>query len=270
MKDDAYNMIISRAEGSFRDAVKLLEQASMSGAPVTLEKVSETLSASRGERITALTKHVISGETAAALEVIDRAAGDGTDMKSFTADLLREARRQLLERVGEKVSGGNRETGWTPEDTGRWIRLLNQAYADLRVSPLPQLPLELAVVEFSGFRTPVTRASVVTESPQTVKPESPDQPRPKTGDDPGGLTTQRLEQHWKDVIEELKPLNHSIAGVLRSARPKNVSGGTVTIEAFYKFHQEKLSEAKTKESITGILKKLFGETVKLEIILGKK
>ena len=68
----------------------------------------------------------------------------------------------------------------------------------------------------------------------------------------------------------MKPFNHSVAGVLRSARPKSVARGIVTIEAFYPFHKDKLSESKTKDVLISVLKKLFGEKVKVEIVLGKK
>ncbi len=86
----------------------------------------------------------------------------------------------------------------------------------------------------------------------------------------GLLTLEKLDQHWKDFIEATKPYNHSVAGVLRSSRPKSVEDGIVTIEAFYKFHQEKLTDVKTRESLADVLKKLFGEKVRVEIVLGKK
>ena len=95
----------------------------------------------------------------------------------------------------------------------------------------------------------------------------------RVGDDHkmlGLLTLEKLTEHWRDVIEVMKPFNHSVAGVLRSARPVTVKDGIVTIEAFYKFHQEKLSEAKTREALAEMLKKLFGEKIKVEITLGKK
>ena len=50
----------------------------------------------------------------------------------------------------------------------------------------------------------------------------------------------------------------------------SVDGGIVVIEAFYPFHQEKLSEVKTRDMIATVLKKLFGEKVKVEVVLGKK
>ena len=86
----------------------------------------------------------------------------------------------------------------------------------------------------------------------------------------GLLTLEKLTEHWRDVIEVMKPFNHSVAGVLRSARPVTVKDGIVTIEAFYPFHKEKLSEIKSREELSAMLKKLFGEKVKIEITLGKK
>ena len=65
-------------------------------------------------------------------------------------------------------------------------------------------------------------------------------------------------------------MNHSIAGVLRSSRPHAVSGSVVSIEAFYPFHQEKLSEPNVRAMLSELMKNLFGEKVTVEIVLGKK
>ena len=86
----------------------------------------------------------------------------------------------------------------------------------------------------------------------------------------GLVTLTKMQEHWNDIIDELKPINHSIAGVMRSARPKSLENSIMTIEAFYKFHQEKLSEVKTREAISSVIRKLFGESVTIQIVLGKK
>ena len=86
----------------------------------------------------------------------------------------------------------------------------------------------------------------------------------------GLLTYDRLVEHWPDVIAAAKPTNHSIAGVLRSARPLSVEGSVVSIEAFYPFHQEKLSEPSVRSLLSTLLKQLFGENVTVEVVLGKK
>ncbi|HAR38221.1 MAG TPA: hypothetical protein DCS09_06430, partial [Porphyromonadaceae bacterium] len=80
----------------------------------------------------------------------------------------------------------------------------------------------------------------------------------------------KLTSHWSDFIETLKPFNHSVAGVIRGARPRSVEGGVVVIEAFYPFHQERLSDPRVRDILATVLKKLFGVKVKVEIVLGKK
>ena len=86
----------------------------------------------------------------------------------------------------------------------------------------------------------------------------------------GAFSLEKLSGHWQDFIASAKLMDHSVAGFLRSARPKAVKNGIVTIEAFYKFHQERLVEPKVTELLETLVKKLFGEKVKVAVILGKK
>ena len=84
------------------------------------------------------------------------------------------------------------------------------------------------------------------------------------------MTLEKLSSHWQDIILALKPYNHSVAGVLRSAKPKSVEGNVVVIETLYKFHQERLSDPNVRDILATVLKKLFGATVKVEVVLGRK
>jgi hypothetical protein len=86
----------------------------------------------------------------------------------------------------------------------------------------------------------------------------------------GFITVEKLTDHWKDIIDELKSQNHSVAGVLRSTRPKSVTGSTVTIEAFYTFHKDRLSVVGVRGMIAAVLKKFFGVDMTVEVVMGKK
>jgi hypothetical protein len=81
---------------------------------------------------------------------------------------------------------------------------------------------------------------------------------------------EKLTRHWDDILSELKPYNHSVAGVLRSCKPAYIDGNRVTIEASYAFHKDKLSEMKTLEKIADVMKKLFGERPNVFVELKKK
>lgn len=279
---DAISLIVDYADGSFRDAVKAVEQLSFHKGKITVDTVKSILSLSAASSRDAFLAHMLKRDTNTALSDVHEAVLQGNDMKSFLVDCLRTLERQLIVAVTERDSS-------TIVPIRSLIRLLTDAYAGLRTSPIAELPLELAVVEYCESKEQRTEAPIpsvsITPSPRSLSDQATGIPKPsaipanaeilnkQTSDDtnPAGLITlEKLDLHWKDVIDELKPFNHSVAGVMRSTRPKAVEDGIVTIEAFYKFHQEKLSETKTREVIAGVLKKLFGEKVRVEVVLGKK
>jgi DNA polymerase III subunit gamma/tau len=280
--DAALTLIADYADGSFRDAVKTLEQISFHKEPITPEVLLDKLPISDPRRAETLLNYIAGGKTHEALLMVDELVREGQDLKIFITECLKLLAAYLKADVSGQKPEGN-AAAWNIEDLKIIIRRFNQAYAEMRMAPIIQLPLELAIVEHvrdkqdSGFHPP--QKDKTAEDDNRSAP--PEQPKVRTTPEPinaeskpvsasGKITFDKLAQHWKDIIEELKPHNHSIAGVLRSARPKSVTDGKVVVEAFYKFHQEKLSEPRTKELFTSVLKKLFGETVKVEIVLGKK
>ncbi|MCX6794041.1 MAG: DNA polymerase III subunit gamma/tau [Candidatus Gottesmanbacteria bacterium] len=241
IEEPALSLLAGSVDGSFRDAVKLLEQVSFHKGKISGEVVRNLISLSDESIVAKFFESLTKKDARVSLSIIEELTEQGKDIKIFLVDCLRRLQTRLI--AGDT---GSKEL----------ITRFTEAYGMMKISPIAQLPLELAVVEYCG------EAPVVSVPP--LSPIAPLAPLV------GLLTLEKLTEHWKDFIEELKPFNHSVAGVLRSARPKSVERGIVTIEAFYPFHKDKLSESKTKDVIIQVLKKLFGEKVKIEIVLGKK
>lgn len=256
--ENALTSIVTNADGSFRDAVKMLEQVSFHKGKISQVIAEEMLALSRSSRRDMFLSHLRSKALRDALGDIREMSESGVDVKAFLIDCLRTLETQLVEAVQVK----NPDKQQTAE-LSNLINRLTQAFSELRSSPIPELPLELAVVEYCSDETGEgnnVQEPVAVPAPAIEKPIEPI----------GSLTLEKLTEHWRDIIDELKPYNHSVAAVCRSARPKEIKNGIVVIEAFYKFHQEKLSEIKTREMIGTVLKKLFGEKVRVEVVLGKK
>ncbi len=288
---EAVSMIAGLADGAYRDAVKLLEQASFLEGTVTLDRISQLLSMSdESERKAFLSDVLVSRSESAALDRIERLAGQGAEMKLFLSECLRDLQSARLELL--LPSGSDRFAGWKKEDVESLMHAFLHAFEDLRISPIPQLPIELAVAEWlrsttgaGGLpgpspvakETPEVSSKPAPSKPNTVasvsEPPPKQQPVVKSDAQPDGsehLNLEKLRSHWPDFIEALKPFNHSVAGVIRSARPSSVTGGVVTIEAFYPFHQERLSDPKVRDILGNVLKQLFGVKTRVEIVLGKK
>ncbi|MBI3955910.1 DNA polymerase III subunit gamma/tau [Candidatus Gottesmanbacteria bacterium] len=249
--EEAVRLIVQNADGSFRDAVKMLEQLSFQKKKITAEVVYKTLAIAETKRRDDFLTHLFNRQMKESLADIQALVAEGRDVKTFLVDCLWQLQKRFV--AGQTA------------DLRELIRRLIQAYGELRSSPIPELPLELAVVEYCEQNKTIG---------QVINSPSNSPSLEKRGQ--GGVTMEgllsldKLTEHWRDVIDELKPFNHSVAAVCRSARPKGVKDGIVTIEAFYPFHQEKLSEVKTRDMIATVLKKLFGEKVKVEVVLGKK
>lgn len=264
IEDKALALLAIYAEGSFRDAVKLLEQVSFKKGKISEAQISELLLVSNEATRKQFLETVIKKDVKSALAQIAKLINTGGDLKTFLIDCLNDLEKQLV----SGVISGQADDNQMLKDL---IRHLSRAYVEIKTAPLPVLPLELAVIEFcdSGIVKPASSVDGLKDAkPKRTTGNAGD--AGSSGSLSGLLTLEKLIEHWKDFIETLKPYNHSVAGVLRSSRPKSVENGIVTIEAFYRFHQEKLSEVKTREILATVLKKLFGEKTRVEIILGKK
>lgn len=256
--NEALTLIAQSVDGSFRDAVKLLEQASFRKGKITAAAIESMLSLATNKTVGEFLEFLRARNSSKALDVIGAMVAKGGDCKLFITQCL-----QTLEQTLVSQTLGKMKSEWEENDLHTLIRKLTQAYAEMRGSPIAQLPLELVVVEYCSLSSrPPSRDPVLGEKMDPAKRDDN-----KTS---GSLTAEKLAEHWSDVIAELKPYNHSVAGVMRSTRPESVKDGIVTIVAFYTFHRDKLSEAKTRDAIAEVLKKLFGEKVKVEITLGKK
>jgi len=279
---DALLAITDIADGAFRDAVKLLEQMSFlkkEGAITAVDVVAAVLGSDAMRREALLTVILADKDRGDALSRIEKFVAEGVDMKALIKDLLSDLQADLVAEIkGQHIK---RVKPWMKKDVQELIKHFVRAYEELRNCPIPQLPLELAVVEFIEERLAHEKEHdehmkidehvrgdehVIMKQDEHMKKDE----RKIMADSSDLLNLEKLTSHWSDFIETLKPFNHSVAGVIRGARPKSVEGGVVTIEAFYKFHQERLSDPKVRDILANVLKKLFGATVKVEVVLGKK
>ncbi len=180
------------AGGSLRDATNLLDQLITSfGAQVSMEQVRELLGISGEERALALVKHLLGGQTAAALELINQTAAEGLDLRPLhrmTVDFLRAC---LLLKSGvkdaldlSKEAAGQLSfatAGASLEHILRALRLFGGV--SLRFDQPSPLPLELATVELGLAPAPAQApgapvASVAPAPAQRPSAEHREAPSP--------------------------------------------------------------------------------------------
>ncbi len=145
--EEMYTLISTHAEGSFRDAAKILEELAMQKIKTVAE--AETFLGISGKND--LLEIVAKGDIKKSLEWINEFSQNAGNFKNLIEDLLDELRLVLLVRKGLAVEDAP-QIVLTTNQIVTLIKLLMEAYQNLRTTPIESLPLEIAITEFYNIR----------------------------------------------------------------------------------------------------------------------
>ena len=162
VEPEALEFIAHQGTGAMRDAISLLDQLTSYGQEITLAQVQMMLGTTASEAAGKLAACLIDGDISGGLDLINRTVNEGADPRQFGREVVEVLRGLLLIREG----AGTRTLNLTTEQAAEMealaerisverllqaIRLFNDATTDLRrgLQTIPQLPLELALVELS-------------------------------------------------------------------------------------------------------------------------
>ncbi len=161
VSDAALELIASAAEGALRDAESLLNQVGTLAEAADVESVERMLGTVGSRRVTALANHIVNGDIAAALNDLQDANRAGANVVDLNKELIAYFRRVLAVRFDPKLETAfcNEVTGdvltailahskaINPEKTIELLKSLIRAYGEMRYSPFPHIPLEIALIE---------------------------------------------------------------------------------------------------------------------------
>ncbi|HYE93147.1 MAG TPA: DNA polymerase III subunit gamma/tau, partial [Terriglobales bacterium] len=162
---DALPAVVRASEGSLRDALSLLDTAIAYGnGTLEAETTAQLLGATAPKDVRVFCRALLTYDTVAAVEAIDRAVREGDDVQAFTRDAIELLRRVLvlkaapaakmadlapveadeLRALGEAVS---------LDEALYVVRAFLDADMEMRESPHPRIELEIAAIR--ATRRPV-------------------------------------------------------------------------------------------------------------------
>ena len=253
--EEALMVLAEGLDGSFREGHKLLEQLANRHEKITAENVGEVLRLVSNSRIETILAAVDGGEADKVVAEMKELEVEGVEVMSLITKLLLTLQARLRK-------GAESREGWRPADV-RLTRKLVRVVPKVKISPLPLLPLEMTLVEAalanrqaeSGSRKELVRAEPVMVAPLAERKTKMDFDQVVSG--------------WQELLTRLQPRNHSVAGLLRSAKPKEVGDKFLTIEVFYKFHKDQLEQEARRRIIEEEIAKLWGP-ISVRCVLGEK
>jgi DNA polymerase III subunit gamma/tau len=267
--DAALSLIARGANGSFRDAISLLDQLSAAtGKNISVQDVLQLGTAVEEDILFRLCDTIVDRDVAGALVLVEELSERGQDLGELTKQLLEHLRQLLLvQHVGhvpdslpltEEARERLREqANQLPEPTVlRLIDLLAVVLDDERQGADPRLPLELALVKVTRPHADLARESLVhrievlesrvhagapaAESwgpspvPAPAAGPAPSDPAPSDGGEevprPPDVSLEQMQDAWaRSVLPAVKERSIPIATLLSEATPSDLEGDTLTL-----------------------------------------
>jgi len=265
----ALRAISRHVGGGMRDAVALLDQLSSLGK-ITEEDVRLRIGESAEEYVDHLWEALDSHDRKKALDIAASLESNGVSLEVFLRQLLSRSRRDLHERIEAKL------------DTAPVLERIDaifQALKDLRLSPVPIVALEVALVhlckeerEIQEEKPRREKQQKLEEKPvaQHVLPKQPPAPEPQKRQQDATivaapLTMEELSNAWEKIMANVPTA--SVRMSLKDAVVQQMKDGKVTIVFSSKFHRDKVADPKSLHQVEEALKLHFMRFVPVECIL---
>lgn len=281
-EDEAIEAIVRNVDGGLRDAIGLLDQLTRDGK-LTYAYVREVLGLSDHQAVTDLFDALQQKEISKALSYVQNLYSEGYDLSQFTREFLNFIRGKMLMSVSsQKMEEVSLYLGW--------IGCFQKALESLRYSPIPQLPLEVAIIECcgdakkelasgsqkqipsregdvtvrvsNGDRTQMQADKEVTEkNKEEFVEEGELKGLKKLPEEKLEFTFETVKQNWPRITERVT--TPSLLRSLKDAVLKDIHDNVITLEFKTKFHQEKIDESKHRSQLEAVFFELFGKRVKI-------
>lgn len=279
MAEEALSRLATSVDGSFREGHKILEQLSLTGKDINLSKVIETMGLMESKDVVDLISLVERGNVREVSKKLGEIETAGVDSLAILKELLL-ALQLRIRAAAEKGTIDNFDK--------EMISGLVSISAQVKTSPLPFLPIELFLTviamgrggdEPEGQEQKQTSETKVCENkidekvePKPIRVDREDEaPLEKvaTSFPVSEIKIEKIVSDWPELLSRLSPRNHSVAGLLRSAKPKMIDGNRLTIEVFYKFHMEQLEQPTRREMIEDEATAMWGPLT-VKCVMGEK
>lgn len=270
--DGALQLLTTLADGSFRDGAKILEEVVLlsKGKQITKELIEEKFQISNIQlQISTMLGALQKKDAKVGIQLVAKLVEQGIDIKYFIEQTVTILHGLLLHKVGVgKEDPLIQDSGFRIQDIKTLIESFTKAHGEYKYAVLPQLPLEMAIIEWSGKNDAPASLSGNAGSNAAVLLRSPLLASPVNNiKKDEGQTSVTDSSILLQLIDTIKVQNQSIAGVLRGCKVKTYDGKTLVLEAAYKFHKDKLTDQKTLPILEQAVKDITGNSVSISVLL---
>ena len=240
--DDASLLLIARkGDGALRDALSAFDQAvSLCGLDLRYAELAEALRVVDVDLYFRLTDHIVSGNSAGVLQLVDEVVRGGYDLQEFLAGVAEHLRNVLVARTMsdanliEATEETRKRFSVVAEALGeadllRMLTVADEADRTIRNSVQPRLKLELALLKMTSLPRSTDLRAIIAKIDALERGERDEASSAAKSTAPPTSSRRTTSQDSASTTETTRPIASSAAvaaapsptGELR-ARPANV------------------------------------------------
>ena len=307
--DKSLSLIARVSDGAMRDALSILDQAiSMGNGAVEYDILINMLGLVTNDHLFTLTNAVNQRNVEKSIGIIDEVVYAGKDIYLFIKDLISHYRNILMAKVTNNpedvldMSEENitliKEQGskLRAEEVMRYIRILQEAEGNAKISKQARLYLELAIIKMCKIEYDTSNEVILsrlnkleaalkngsikvqtevvadgkvkadTEVKEIKKEVRKEVIHHTSGNDLSKVSLGDIQKSWKDILERIKARRAMIVyASLITGKPVDCSKGILTIEYEdqYKFNKDRLEKPEYRALLQEILAEIFREDIKI-------
>lgn len=268
--DESLQMIAGMADGGFRDGVKILEELFLlaNGEKITKELIEKKYNlAGMQHLVITLIKALSTYDVKEALRTVIQISDQGTDIKYFLQQILEVLHILLLSKLEIQSTNLKLSDDLTIDQIKTLSELCAKAYSETKYAVLPQMPLELAIIEYCEEARnyeeqnaelnadPKMRLSdanrKVVQSGSAYSSASVSDLRKQVG------TIKKLKAMYGDAVVKNETISDASATITTSSVEllKTAGDGTITDEWLDLFWKNLISEVKKyNHTVAGVLR----------------
>src|SRR3989344_2970182 len=285
---EALRLIAEHSQGGLRDSLSLLDKIFTLGSEPVLEEVLQLIGVTDialSEKLLGFIAENRAGEIPGFMYGL---LEKGVDFVVFNRDFLEYLRKILVIKItgqgGITLSEAYLDKAkdiaavLSENEIIHIMRLFLRSLKEQTSAPSADLPVLLASVEAAARKNAGSLNQNNTVAPSQVKPSAPppkieisdstakalDNPPAQamaTEDFPptvAGILLPDIVATRSQAIEKLKDINGPLAHLLKSSPVERIDGARIIVSVRYKFHKQSLEHSKNQETISGILKEIYG------------
>lgn len=262
------------SDGSFRDAVKLLEELSLKDTKIPTSVINDKLLNKTYFDIDDFFQMLGKRDAKGLIKIIEGASSKGIPSKNVMRAILENLKESLLSKTLEDKK--DKLDFLTKDEVIDLLQLFSESSLSYLNTVVDQLSLEIAIIKWCG--------SNQNENSKVVKPTGSNGSGTKSeGNENSGhsdnvftdsstkITSQSSDftepGFWLEIMTKIKPINASTEALLRASKPMDFDGKTLTLGVYYKFHKEKLEGLPHRKILEDLLNEILGGPIRISCTL---